>query len=129
MKFRVNFFNFFFSLLFTISSNSLLNAQCQRVASVKYEQGYGWSKKYNVNVTFMTGSQLNDATQTFNYSSYKNYALIFWGNGGTTIIKLSTILFCGYEITCDCINNVILDLEGYDQDGDKWKLCVKDLCF
>jgi hypothetical protein len=117
------------ALFFSISGLSYGNAQCQRVATVKYEQQNGWSKKYNVNVTFMTGSQLNKATNSLNFSSFNNYALIFWGNGGTTIIKLSTTLFCGYEITCDCINNVILDLEGYDQDGDKWKLCVKDLCF
>jgi len=106
-----------------------VEAKCRRVATVKYEQQYGWSKKYTVEVTFMTGYELNQATSSYDYSSYSVYAIIFWGEGQASVIKLKSYLLCGTEVTCDCIDNSIYDLQGYDQDGDKWNICLGDYCF
>lgn len=104
-------------------------AKYRRIAKVKYQADYGWSKIYTVEVTFLSGFELNSATKTFNYSSYSVYAVIFWGNNEASVIKLSTILLCGTEVTRDCIENTLLDLQGYDQVGDKWNICIKDFCF
>ena len=65
------------------------DAKCIRTATVKYEQQYGWSKKYTVDVTFMTGYELNQATSSYDYAMYSNYAIIFWGEGQASVIKLS----------------------------------------
>lgn len=116
-------------LLLTIICFGVSSAKCVRVADVKYQQQYGWSKLYRVEVSFMAGTELNSATGSFNYSSYSNYAIIFWAEGQATVIKLSSIMMCGYEVTCSCINNTIMDLQGYDQDGDKWNICLGQFCY
>lgn len=92
-------------------------------------QEYGWSKKYTVEITFLTGFELNQATGTSNYRTSSVYATIFWDQGEATIILVNTILLCGFEVNCNCIDNSFIDLQGYDQDDDKWNICLKDYCF
>ena len=116
-----------FSVLFSLSIET--EAKCRKDAKVKYQAEYGWSKLYTVEVTFMTGYELNTATNTFNYSAYSVYAIIFWAQNEATVIKLNTFLLCGSEVTCDCIENMLLDMQGYDQKGDKWNICISDFCF
>jgi hypothetical protein len=53
-------------------------AKYTQTCTVKYETQEGWSKKYVVDVTFLTGAELNDATSSYKYSSYSAYAVIFW---------------------------------------------------
>jgi hypothetical protein len=121
-------FNYIVFVLLLITTSEV-SAKCRRVAVVKYQQQYGWSKKYTVEVTFMTGYELNQATRSYDYNSYSVYAIIFWGEGQASVIKLKSYLLCGYEVTCDCIDNSIYDLQGYDQDGDKWNICLSDICY
>ena len=116
-------------LLLLIAFSLSVNSNCRRYANVKYMTSSGWSKKYYVQVNFLTGYELNQATSSFNYSSYSKYAVIFWGDDQATVIKLNTPLICGMEITCDCLDNVYTDLVGYDQDGDKWNICMNDYCY
>lgn len=122
-KLQLLFFFFFFFAL-TIPSQ----AACRKVCSVCYATNYGWSKKYTVEVTFLTGSELNDATSSFKYSSYSVYAVIFWGEGKASVIKISNYLICGSEVDCSCIDTYG-SLKGSDQDGDDWKICTNDICF
>lgn len=103
-------------------------AKCVKDAQVKYKQQHGWSKKYSVEVTFMTGSELNSATNTYNYSSYSVYGIIFWGNNEASVIKISSFTLCGFEVTCDCISSMY-DLKGVDQDGDEWNICLSNFCY
>lgn len=117
------------TFILSIAFWSNAEAKCRKVATVKYEQQYGWSKKYTVEVTFMLGAELNQATNSFDYASSSVYAIIFWGEGKATVIKLKNFLLCGFKTTCDCIDNSIYDLQGYDQDGDKWNICLGDYCY
>lgn len=114
--------------LFYVALNSKTDAKCVKQGTVKYEKQEGWSNKYTVEITFMTGDELNKSTETIDYSFYSNYALIFWGEGRASIIKLNSYLLCGLEVTCACIDNNILDLQGFDQDGDKWNICLSAYC-
>ena len=125
LKFLIAFLTFILIVTFWLTSE----AKCRRVATVKYQQQYGWSKKYTVEATFMTGTELNHATNTYNYSSYSVYAIIFWDKGQATVIKLKSYLLCGYDVTCDCIENSLYDLQGFDQDGDKWNICLSYYCY
>jgi hypothetical protein len=95
----------------------------------RYMTETGWSKRYVVEVTFMTGQELNEATNSHRFSMFSVYATIFWGEGQATVIKLSSHLICGTEVSKSCIKNSISDLKGKDQDGDDWKICVSDYCF
>lgn len=116
-------------LIFCMTFSLDTYAKCSRDAKAKYQTQSGWSKPYSVEVSFMTGHELNQATGTFNYSAGSVYAIIFWDQGEASIIKLSNTLLCGFEVTCDCIDNTVTDLQGYDQDGDKWNICTSGYCF
>lgn len=113
-------------LLF-LSFNAI--AKYTQTCKASYMTRNGWSKKYEVNVTFMTGSELNEATSSYRYSSTAVYATIFWGEGKATVIKLSGYFACGYEVDKSCITNSYGDLKGNDQDGDEWKICIGDYCY
>jgi len=100
------------------------NAKFTQRLNIKYQKEYGWSKYYYVDVTIITGFELNQATGT----SYGTYAVVFWGQGQATVIKLTNYLACGYEATPSCIS-YNYSLEGKDQDGDKWYICLTDYCY
>jgi hypothetical protein len=117
----------FFLTFFFISLNSY--ARYTQTCSVKYWTQEGWSKKYTVDVTFMSGFELNDATNSLRYYAYSTYAIIFWGNDKATVIKISSFTGCGFEVDKDCIANNIYDLKGKDQDDDEWKICVSSYCY
>ena len=104
-------------------------AKYRRTATVKYQKQYGWSKLYTVEVNFMSGHELNIATKTISYDAISVYAIIFWSQDQVTIIKLKTFLACGFEVTKECIDDFMMDLQGFDQDGDKWNICLIDTCF
>ena len=114
------------AILFCINFS---HATYRQTCVVRYMTEYGWSKKYTIDVNFYTGSELNQATSSYRYSSYSVYAIIFWQKGQATVIKLSSYLLCGAEADKSCITSVISDLKGKDQDDDEWKICVTGLCF
>lgn len=114
-------------VFFFMTNNAF--ARYTQTCSVRYWTQQGWSKKYTVDVTFMSGSELNDATSSFRYTTYSVYAIIFWGNDKATVIKLSSFTGCGFEVDKDCIANTIYDLKGKDQDDDEWKICVTNYCY
>jgi hypothetical protein len=119
--------------LFTLAILCLLNinaeAKYMQTCVARYKTQDGWSKKYSVDVTFISGSELNETTRSFKYSLFSIYAVIFWGEGQASVIKLTTFLSCGTTVDKNCIINTIGDLKGKDQDDDEWKICVSDYCF
>lgn len=111
--------------LFNFKAEAKYTQTCQ----ARYMTQDGWSKKYTVDITFLSGSELNNATNSYRYSSYSVYAIIFWGPGQASVIKLSSYLYCGSEVDKNCITSTFSDLKGRDQDGDEWKICVSDFCY
>ena len=72
----------------------------------------GWSKKYTVDVTFISGYELNDANRSFTYSTYSVYAVIFWGQGQASAIKNASYQLRGMEVEKGCITSTFGDIEG-----------------
>ncbi len=103
------------------------SAKFSQVIEVKYQTKYGWSKYYTVESTFITGYELNQATQSYDYDSYSTYCVIWWSQSQCTIIKLGYIS-CGFDAKPSCIS-YYYSLDGKDQDGDKWQLCLTDYCY
>lgn len=116
------------STLFLLLTTSV-QARYVQTCDVKYMTQDGWSKKYTVDVTFLSGSELNTATNSYKYSSYSVYAIIFWGEGKATIIKVSNYLYCATEVDKSCIANTYSDIKGKDQNEDEWKICVSNYCY
>jgi hypothetical protein len=113
------------ALMLIISTTG--NAKFRQIVNIKYQTDYGWSKYYNVEVTFMMGYELNMATRSYDYSSYNMYGVVFWRSGQATVIKLNYIT-CGYEATPRCISGYY-QMDGTDQDGDNWYFCLSRYCY
>jgi hypothetical protein len=116
-------YTFLVFLCFNVSSY----AKYRQVCDVQYQNKTGIPKSYKVEVTFLSGFELNEATKTQNYEFNSNYAVIFWGEGQATIIKISTFLGCGIIIDKICIT-LFDTLSGKDKDGVEWKICTSGFC-
>jgi hypothetical protein len=116
----------FLVVLFVIGT---ADAKYSQTCKVKYKKDYGWSDYYTVEVKFMSGTELNRATNSFNYDSFTAYAIIFWGQNEASIIKISSFTGCGLEVTQNCISNKVTNLEGEDQQGRDWEVCSNNYCF
>lgn len=58
-------------------------------ACVKYQRSdYSWSNEYKVVGYLVSGSELNSMANTYKFSSYDNYYVILWKEGGYTALKL-----------------------------------------
>lgn len=113
-------------LLMTASVEAAHRETCK----VKYMTRSGWSQYYTVDVLFMTGRELNEATRSYNYRSYSTYATIFWGNDQATVIELSTYDSCrALEVTRDCLTRGYGNLSGLDQRDAKWEICMHRSCY
>lgn len=103
-------------------------AKYVQTCTVKYATQDGWSDKYTVEVTFNTGFELNQATNSFSYDGSALYAVIFWKNSKATIIKINGYTSCGTEATKSCCT-FYNDVKGKDQDGREWDICTGSYCF
>lgn len=113
-------------LLLSLTSKAEYTQTCK----IKYKKEFDeWSDYYKVDVHFLSGSELNTKTQSYNYDSYSTYATIFWGDKKVTVIKLSSYMGCGSNVSQDCITNKYSNLEGADQNGRAWEICVKSNCY
>jgi len=75
------------SMLLLISFNSF--SAVKRICKVKYQTEDGWSKEYTMEVEFITGSELNEATHTYKYQSYSKYCCIWFSDGGVAIVEIT----------------------------------------
>ncbi len=119
--------------LFSLSISTLANAQCEIKAQIKYKRTDGsWSQKYDVNVFFISGGDLNEATGTTNYNTYGVYASVFWDDDQVTLIDIwnDNLLSCSaISIDCECIKGMSFNFTGEDQNKTYWEVCTKSYCY
>jgi len=119
-----------FTLIVVLSLSFYSRAEYVQTCIVQYATSdYEWSENYTVVVYFDSGIELNKKTNTFNYDSYSTYATIFWGEDKASVMKISSYLTCGTEIKWDCIANQYGYINGEDQEGRKWRICVRNYCY
>lgn len=70
------------------------------------------AKSYHVSAISETGSELNQATNSFNYNSLGHYIIIFWGQNQASIIEMSSIFF----------GLTYIPSNGTDQEGRSWEI-------
>lgn len=103
-------------------------ARHTQAAKVRYETSQGKSRWYNVDVNFLTGKELNQATSSFLYNSFKNYAVVFWGDDQASIILIqSPMIFCSLEFESSCLP-LLGKMKGPDQEGRQWEVCTALFC-
>jgi hypothetical protein len=113
------------------------SAEYVQTCRVKYMTESGWSKVYEVQVTFMRGSELNSTTSSYNYQRNETYACIFWKQDQVSVIELEHDVCGGYSSGGECeyldfhrdyAMGIDKNSEGTDQKGIKWKVCWSDEC-
>lgn len=103
-------------------------AEYVQTSKVRYSANYGQSQWYDVEVTFVTGTELNRATRSFDYEGFSKYAVVFWGQGGASVIKISSPMFCSGDFSRSCMPS-FGNLEGEDQEGRAWEICTQRICY
>lgn len=105
------------------------DARLRQEAKVRYETSEGMSKWYAVDVNFLTGYELVQATNNYKYDSFKSYAVIFWGDSEASIIKFlqPSIIVCGSEFEKNCLP-MLRKMKGPDQQGRIWEICTGVIC-
>jgi hypothetical protein len=89
-------------LAFAIVAAAPTYARVDRICKVAYQTEAGWSDEYKVEVTFVTGRELNKATKSFEYSTFSPYALIWFDQDEVAILEIdSLILGLGSEFDAD----------------------------
>lgn len=83
----------FLFLLLLVSISSYSEAAVRRICKVSYETSSGWSQQFKVEVTFMTGDELNSATRSYQFFSFDNYALIWFDKSQVAILKNTDLMF------------------------------------
>ena len=99
----------------TLGNSASANPHKERVCA-KYEST---GKAYQVDATVATGTDLNNATHTFNYDAFETYAVIFWDQGQASVIKL--------EYSFGNISPIGSD--GTDQQGNRWNVSTSSFCY
>jgi hypothetical protein len=96
-------------LCLLLASGSLLvpglsEGAVRRRVDVRYErEDYTKSKPVETEVTFMTGSELNEKTRSFRHKAFSNYALIWFDTDEVAVIELKAF--------------IITSLDGFDADA------------
>lgn len=122
----------FASLSFLLSVLPLKSrSQHNTTAHVSYQKDSGEYSDYHYReVTVTGGSNLNEETGSYKYSSDHDYALLWFGQDEVAIVKLKDSSFTdittpnidesSFEATLDVYG---IEYSGLDQSGRRWKVC------
>jgi hypothetical protein len=122
-------------LLFAFSFNLRSFAVIRRICRVQYATSYGWSQEYTMEVEFMTGAELNKATRSYSYDSYKKYCLLWFSSGGVAINQIEDYFLCGAEFDDDAFRNLFafrssikcMQINSTQEEAPVWKITGKAL--
>jgi hypothetical protein len=110
------------------------SARLTQTAKVRYDTSEGESSWQQTDVTFLTGSELNELTSSIRYNSFKSYAAIFFGKTSTGEAKIAVIrvddpsvMFCGQQFDSNCLP-LLGKMKGPDQEGRAWEICTGIVC-
>jgi hypothetical protein len=110
-----------------VLATTVAEARYRIRAKVRYDTQDGRSKWYTVEVTMLTGSELNTATKSFRYRGFSNYAVIFWDQNEASVIRVRTVLICGMEFEESCMP-ILGRMKGTDQQDREWEICTAIFC-
>jgi hypothetical protein len=100
----------------------------KRYCQIQYKTKGEWSKPYLMQVTFITGKELNDATKSYDYDSFSQYTVAFFGKGKAAVIKLkSSLLGVGDTFDGSHFSSMFSfsGVTGTDQSKREWKIEAK----
>jgi hypothetical protein len=99
----------FLSLVFPLLLSGAATASEQVDICAVYSNS---GKSYHVTATAIRGSELNQATHSFNYNAFGNYIVIFWAENQASVIEMN-----GFGSVPG-----IMQQNGTDQEGRSWDI-------
>lgn len=96
-------------------------------AKVRYQTASGPSKWYPMQVNFATGTELYQSSGNLSFSTFKNYAIVFWSQSEVTVIEIGTFMICSGEFTETCLP-LLGRMNGKDAQGREWEICTAIFC-
>lgn len=121
-------------LLLGICSSAQLSAEVRRLCKVYYETEEGWSSGYTMEVSFVTGTELNRATRSYDYSPFSNYCLVWFDRGEVVILRIESFLVrSNDEFERSDFKNLFLihsDIECTQVNGPEernWRIRARDV--
>ena len=109
------------------------HAEVRRICAVTYDTEDGESDVYKLEVSFVTGKELNRSTHSYNYSSWSNYALVWFAKGKVAILQLGvTLLGVGDEFEDSNFKSMFLFASSVDAEQvnspepRSWHIKAKD---
>lgn len=93
-------------ILFTFTCQ----ASIKRICQVQYNSNNSWSQVYQIEVTFLTGLELNQTTKSNVFSNESIYGIIWFSNGGCAILKIaiSMVVYNNYNFSGQDFKNMYL---------------------
>ncbi len=95
------------ALVFLLSAPCALAYQAVNVCAEYTNTG----QRYAVEAIETSGNELNRRTQSYRYSSFSQYVVIFWGPGEASVIELDS----SFGLSS-------LGSSGTDQNGRRWRI-------
>jgi hypothetical protein len=87
----------------------------QEYACVKYQRkDYSWGDSYKVPATIVSGDAINEATKSYKYHSWSNYAVVEWPNGGYSALELPSYY--------DDLSSMFSYIDTKDQNGRTYRI-------
>lgn len=79
-----------------------------------------WSTAYHVTGFFYSGQELNDFYNSYDFHPYDIVCIIYWSNGGLSVITLFETTSSD-KLSSSELNNYS-EVEGIDKHGTKWRI-------
>lgn len=101
-------------LCFTLF-NCNSHASIKRTCHVQYKTNGSWSETYQMEVTFMTGQELNQATKSHDFSN-GIYGILWFTAGGCAILKvnISMVVYNSYNFSNQDFKNMYLSYTSHN---------------
>lgn len=97
-------------LLAALFSTAIVSAAAGATQQLGCALYLNTNRAYKVDITLLSGSELNQSTGGLSYNALANYAVIFWADGQATVIEL--------EFFFGSLNEI--GTRGVDQYGRPW---------
>lgn len=91
------------------------HASIKRTCHVQYKTEGSWSETYQMEVTFMTGQELNQATKSNDFNK-GIYGILWFSNGGCAILKIniSMVVYDNYNFSNQDFKNMYLSYTNHN---------------
>ena len=120
------------AILAWLLSGGQAEARIDRYCMVAYQTGVSWYREYRMEVAFLSGRELNQATRSRQYDMNSVYVALWFDDDEVAVIELDTIRYSWDAFTDRDFRNLFIlrnAIDGVQVNGNgglKWRITAKD---